>query len=62
MLRKEFTLLTFVLPELNNSYDAILGMPYLENVDPDIVKHSIGDPTVQPFIPIHSRSMQHQLI
>ena len=25
-----------VLPELNNSYDAILGMPYLENADPDI--------------------------
>ena len=25
-----------VLPELNHSYDAILGMPYLENANPDI--------------------------
>jgi len=25
-----------LFPELNKSYDAILGMPYLENADPDI--------------------------
>ena len=33
---KSFPCSFVVLPELNNSYDAILGMPYLELADPDI--------------------------
>ena len=33
---KSFPCSFVVLPELSNSYDAILGTPYLETADPDI--------------------------